>query len=360
MKYIDEFRNKEASQHIASEISEIAGDLDITLMEVCGTHTMSIYRYGIKKMLPKNIRLLSGPGCPVCVTDDDYIDKVIELSSKNDVIITTFGDMMRVPGTESNLDKQKANGHNIKIVYSVIDALKIAKENPEMKVIFLGVGFETTVPTIASAVMRADNEDIKNFLVMSANKLIPPAMEVIVKGKKVGVDGFICPAHVSTIIGAQPYKFLSEQYNIPCVIAGFEATDILQSIYLLVKQLIEKRSEVEIQYTRAVKAEGNRKAIAVIDRVFENDDAQWRGIGVIQKSGLKIKEEFKDFDAENLFRFEYKPVKKNKGCICGSVLQGINTPDECKLFRKVCTPESPVGPCMVSSEGTCAAYYKYT
>jgi len=360
MKYIDEFRNKEASLWFAGEVEKISKNKDITLMEVCGTHTMAIYRYGIKKMLPANIRLLSGPGCPVCVTSDNYIDKAIELSSKEDVIITTFGDMMRVPGTESSLDRQKANGSDIQVVYSIIDALKIAEKNADKKVIFLGVGFETTVPTVASAILQAKKMNLKNFFVISANKLIPPAMEVLVKGEKVNIDGFICPAHVSTIIGAVPYRFLSEKYHIPCVIAGFEPTDILQAVYLIVKQIAENRSEVEIQYTRAVKNEGNKKALSIIDSVFEDCDTEWRGIGVIEKSGLKIKDEFKDFDAEYLFTFTYKPVKKNLGCICGNILQGINTPDECKLFRKVCTPESPVGPCMVSSEGTCAAYYKYT
>ncbi len=360
MKYIDEFRSKEASLQIASEIGKRAGGRKITLMEVCGTHTMAIYRYGIKKMLPENVRLLSGPGCPVCVTEDSYIDRAIELSCKKDVIITTFGDMMRVPGSESSLEKQKANGGDIRVVYSVLDALKVAVENPKEKVIFLGVGFETTVPTIASVILKAENENIKNFYVMSANKLIPPAMEAIVSGDKVYIDGFICPAHVSAIIGSLPYGFLSVKYNTPCVIGGFEPTDILQSIYLLVKQITENRSEVEIQYTRAVKVEGNKKAQSVIYDVFEKDDAEWRGIGVIKESGLKIKDKFKEFDAEFLFPFKYKPVKKNKECICGNILQGINTPDECKLFRNVCTPEEPVGPCMVSSEGTCAAYYKYT
>jgi len=360
MKYINEFRNKDASLKIVEDIKRVLGGKEITLMEVCGTHTMAIYRYGIKGMLPEGIRLLSGPGCPVCVTDDSYIDGAIELSRKNDVIVTTFGDMMKVPGSESSLEKEKANGSDIRVVYSVLDALNIAVENPRKKVVFLGVGFETTVPTIAYTLISAGKKGIKNFFVLSAHKVIPPAMEAIVSGDRVNIDGFICPGHVSTIIGSVPYEFLARDYGVPCVIAGFEPIDILQSIYMLVRQVSENRSEVEIQYTRSVKVEGNIKARLIVDRVFEKDDAVWRGIGVIPGSGLKIRDEFGEFNAEHVFSFEYKPVKKNNGCICGKILQGINTPDECKLFRKVCTPETPVGPCMVSSEGTCAAYYKYT
>ena len=360
MKYIDEFRNKEAVQYFTNEIRKKSKDREITLMEVCGTHTMSIYKYGIKRMLPENVRLLSGPGCPVCVTDDSYIDKAIELSLNRDVIITTFGDMMRVPGYKTSLEKQKADGSDIRVVYSVSDALKIAIENQSKKVMFLGVGFETTSPTIASAIIFAQKNNIKNFYVMSAHKLIPPAMEALVKGGKVNVNGFICPAHVSTIIGSLPYKFLTERYNIPCVIGGFEPTDILHSLYLLVKQIMENRSEVEIQYTRAVKVEGNKKALSIMNDVFSVNDADWRGIGNIDNSGLKIKKDFKEFDVDFVFPIKLKPAKKVSGCICGNVLQGINTPEECKLFRRVCTPENPIGPCMVSSEGTCSAYYKYT
>lgn len=359
MKYIDEFRNKEAVKYFANEIKEKSREREITLMEVCGTHTMSIYKYGIKRILPENVRLLSGPGCPVCVTDDSYIDKAIELSLNREVIITTFGDMMRVPGSKTSLEKQRADGSDIRVVYSVSDALKIANENQSKKVIFLGVGFETTSPTIASAIIFAQKNDVKNFYVMSAHKLIPPAMEALVKGGRVNIDGFICPAHVSTIIGSLPYKFLAERYNIPCVIGGFEPTDILHSIYLLVKQIIENRSEVEIQYTRAVKVEGNKKALSVINNVFEINNAEWRGIGNIDDSGLKIKKSFEEFDADFVFPIKLDVGKRVSGCICGNVLQGINTPDECKLFKSVCTPESPVGPCMVSSEGTCSAYYKY-
>lgn len=359
MKYIDEFRDRKTALYFVSEIERKANGKDITLMEVCGTHTMSIYRYGIKKMLPANIKLLSGPGCPVCVTDDSYMDKAIELSRNSDVIITTFGDMMRVPGTESSLEKEKAKGCDIRIVYSVIDALKTASENGSNKVVFLGIGFETTSPTIGAAIQQAQKENIDNFSVLCALKLIPPAMEALVNDNRVDINGFLCPAHVSTVIGAEPYEFLARDFHIPCVIGGFEPNDILQSIYQLVKQVVDDSAKVVIQYSRAVKYEGNKKACSVLQTVFTNTDTEWRGIGKIAESGLKIREEFIKHDADTLFSFQYKPVRKKTGCICGLVLQGIKSPEDCALFKETCTPESPVGPCMVSGEGTCAAHYKY-
>lgn len=360
MKYIDEFRNKDAALHFAREIEKKAGGRKITLMEVCGTHTMSIHRYGIKKMLPDNVRLLSGPGCPVCVTDDGYMDKAVELSGNEDVIVTTFGDMMRVPGTESSLEKERAQGGDVRIVYSPADAVKTAAENSSKKVVFLGIGFETTSPTIGAAILQAEKEGLDNFSVLCAAKLIPPAMELLVSSGKVGIDGFLCPAHVSTIIGAEPYEFLTRDYHIPCVIGGFEPTDILQSVYQLVEQVTDGNTEVAIQYSRAVKYEGNKKAQEVLHAVFTESDADWRGIGKIEASGLAIREEFNKFNADERFTFRYNPLKKNTGCICGLVLQGLKEPDDCSLYGTSCTPESPVGPCMVSSEGTCAAYYKYS
>ena len=327
-------------------------------MEVCGTHTVNIFRNGIKKMLPTNINLISGPGCPVCVTPIRYIDEIIALSRESDFIITTFGDMIKVPGSTSTLEKEKANGSDIRVVYSTLDALEVARNNPSKKIVFMGVGFETTSPTIASAVLKAQKDEINNFTVLSVAKIIPPAMKALLEGKEVNIDGFICPGHVSAIIGSQPYNFITTQYKVPCVICGFEPLDILQSIYMLVKQIEDGRAEVEIQYKRAVKPEGNKIALDKINEVFGVVDSDWRGIGNIPLSGLEIKDKYGEFSARK-FEVEIEETKEPKGCRCGEVLRGVIIPPECSLFRKICTPENPQGACMVSTEGTCAAYYKY-
>ncbi len=327
-------------------------------MEVCGTHTMAIFRNGIKKMLPANINLISGPGCPVCVTPIRYIDEIIALSRKNDFIITTFGDMIRVPGSTSTLEKEKANGADIRVVYSTLDALEVARNNPSKKVVFMGVGFETTSPTIASAILKAEEEKIGNFFVLSVGKIIPPAMQALLESGEVNIDGFICPGHVSTIIGSRPYNFIATQYGISCVISGFEPLDILQTIFMLVKQIEENKAEIEIQYQRVVKPEGNKIALEKVSRVFKVVDSEWRGIGKIPLSGLEIREKYKQFNARK-FNVLVEKTKEFNGCRCGEVLRGIIAPPECPLFREVCTPEDPKGACMVSSEGTCAAYYKY-
>ena len=357
MKYIDEYRNKEIAQRALQEIKNISKKR-VNLMEVCGTHTVNIFRNGIKKMLPTNINLISGPGCPVCVTPIRYIDEIIALSRESDFIITTFGDMIKVPGSTSTLEKEKANGSDIRVVYSTLDALEVARNNPSKKIVFMGVGFETTSPTIASAVLKAQKDEINNFAVLSVAKIISPAMKALLDGKEVNIDGFICPGHVSAIIGSKPYNFITTQYKVPCVICGFEPLDILQSIYMLVKQIEDGRAEVEIQYERVVKPEGNKIALDKIKEVFKEVNSDWRGIGNIPLSGLEVKDKYGKFNARK-FEVEIEETKESRGCRCGEVLRGVIIPPDCPLFRKVCIPENPQGACMVSTEGTCAAYYKY-
>jgi len=357
LKYIDEYRDEKIAQSILKEINAISKK-KVNLMEVCGTHTVVIFRNGIKKILPKNINLISGPGCPVCVTPISYIDEIIALSKKDNFIITTFGDMIKVPGSTSSLEREKANGADIRIVYSTLDALNIARNNPLKKVVFMGIGFETTSPTIASAILKAKEEKINNFSVLSVAKIMPPAMKSLLDVEEVNIDGFICPGHVSAIIGSDPYNFIASQYKVSCVICGFEPLDILQSIYMLIKQIEEGKAKVEIQYKRVVKPEGNKIALDKIKEVFKVIDSDWRGIGNIFLSGLEIKDKYRQFNARK-FEVETEETKEPRGCRCGEVLRGVIIPPECSLFRKVCTPENPLGACMVSTEGTCAAYYKY-
>jgi len=331
----------------------------IKLMEVCGTHTMAIARSGIKRLLPKEVELISGPGCPVCVTSQEDIDRAIKIAGLKDVILTTFGDMMRVPGSGGSLEEAKRNGADVRVVYSPLDALNIAIENPDKRIVFMGIGFETTTPTIAATVLEAKKRKIRNFFVLSNFKLVFPALEVLSSSDKVKIDGYICPGHVSVITGSIPYEKIAEKYKIPCVITGFENMDLIKGIKRLIDQAKNGVSEVEIEYKRAVKKNGNIKAKEVINTVFEVSDANWRGVGEIPKSGLKFRKEYKEFDAEGEFRIKTSKPKLQKGCVCGEILQGIKSPEDCKLFKKKCTPQDPIGPCMVSSEGTCAAYYKY-
>ena len=357
MKYIDEYRNEKIAQNILREIKVISKK-EVNLMEVCGTHTVSIFRNGIRTILPQNIHLLSGPGCPVCVTPIQNIDEIIALSREKDFIITTFGDMIRVPGSSSSLEKEKADGVDIRIVYSTLDALNVARNNSVKEVVFMGVGFETTSPTIASVILKAKDEKINNFSVLCVAKIMPPAMKFLLDAEEVNIDGFISPGHVSAIIGSNPYNFIAAKYKIPCVVCGFEPLDILQTIYLLVKQIEEREAKVEIQYKRVVKPEGNKIALEKLNKVFEVIDSNWRGIGIIPKSGLDIRNEYNQYNARK-FKVKIEETKEFAGCRCGEVLRGIIIPPECPLFRKICTPEDPKGACMVSSEGTCAAYYKY-
>ena len=328
-------------------------------MEVCGTHTVAIARNGIRDLMPEGLRLASGPGCPVCVTCNRDIDTVIALARIPNVTITTFGDMTRVPGSTSSLLAEQAAGRSVEIVYSPLDALAFAKAHPEREVVFVGVGFETTTPLVAMAIKRARAMGLSNFTVFAAHKNMPGALELLVGDPTLELDALILPGHVSTIIGAEPYRFLAEKYGIPGVITGFEPVDVLQGIAMLVRQLHEGRAEIEIAYARGVMPEGNPVALAAIDEVFETCTATWRGLGDIPGSGYRIRDEFANFDAVRRFEPDVEPTRDPKGCRCGDVLRARIAPNECPLFRTVCTPENPVGPCMVSSEGSCAAYYRY-
>jgi hydrogenase expression/formation protein HypD len=357
MKFIDEFRNKEIAEGLIQKIRKTS-TRPIQLMEVCGTHTVSIFRYGIRTLLPERIRLISGPGCPVCVTPNIDIDLAIALGRQEDVMLTTFGDMMKVPGSTSSLQKEKAEGRDIRIIYSSLDTLKIAKEHPEKKVIFFAIGFETTSPTIAVAILRRKEDKIQNLFFLNSQKRIPPAIRALLESKQLGIDGFILPGHVSAIIGTKPYQFISEEFNRPAVVTGFEPLDILQGVWMLVKQIEEGRTSVEIQYRRIVHEDGNPVALRKIDEIFEEDEGLWRGLGLIHHSGYRFKEPYQEMDARG-FGTEVEPSKEHLECLCGEVLSGIKTPPECRLFRKVCHPENPIGPCMVSIEGTCHTYYKF-
>lgn len=357
MKYIDEYRDRKKVQQLIMEINE-ASKSPITLMEVCGGHTMSIHKFGIPSLLPPTINLVSGPGCPVCVTDRRFIDQAIAYSRMPNTIITTYGDLIRVPGSSSTLDIEKAKGNDIRIVYSILDALEIAKNNSDKNIVFLGIGFETTTPSTAFGILNAKEMGLKNFTVFSAHKVMPPPMAALID-EDVKIDGYIGPGHVSVIAGTDMYNFIPEKYGLGVVVAGFEPTDLLTSILMLVKQFETNQPKVETQYGRVVKPEGNLKALKAIKTIFEPCDDWWRGLGILPESGLKIREEFADFDATKQFEVEVEPTRKDTACICGTILKGLAKPTDCKLFAKGCTPENPVGACMVSSEGACAAFYRY-
>lgn len=342
---------------------DAAGDTAANIMEVCGTHTMEIGRSGLRQLIPENIRLISGPGCPVCVTHDAEIEAYLELAARENVITATFGDLMRVPGKSGSLSDARGRGAEVKLVYSTLDALEIARRHPEKEVVFLGAGFETTAPTAAASVIQAAEERIANYSVFSMHKLVPPALEALLQDEEVNIDGFLFPGHVSAIIGIEPYQFTAERHGKAGVIAGFETRDILESISMLIKQIVRQAPRVELQYERAVKPEGNLRAREIMYTVFKPGDALWRGFGWIPESGLLFTEEFKDFDAKEKFAVQELCKEEetvHAHCACGDVLKGIKTPTECQLFGKGCTPLKPVGPCMVSSEGACAAYYKYS
>lgn len=358
MKFIDEFRDQDIAKRLVEKI-KILSSRPIQLMEVCGTHTVSIFSYGIRGLLPEQIRLISGPGCPVCVTPNSDIDFAIALCRQKDVILTTFGDMMKVPGSSSSLQREKAEGRDIRIIYSALEALRIAKENPEKKVIFFAIGFETTSPTIAATILHTKEEGIQNLFFLNSQKRIPPALYALLQSRQVKISGLILPGHVSAIIGRAPYKFIAEEFFIPAVITGFEPLDILQGILMLVKQIEESRPMVEIQYRRVVKEEGNPLAMHKIHEVFEVGDGQWRGIGSIPESGYRFREPFQSMDARR-FEVVVEPTQQHPECLCGEILQGIKVPLECRLFKKVCHPENPIGPCMVSIEGTCHTYFKFS
>ncbi|MHB9095099.1 MAG: hydrogenase formation protein HypD [Eubacteriales bacterium] len=358
MKFLKEYRDGALARDILRKIEGLSKK-PVKLMEVCGTHTVAIFRHGIREVLPGNIALISGPGCPVCVTPNRHIDEAIELCRRRDVILTTFGDMMKVPGSNSSLAAEKAGGASVRIVYSTMDALDIARMNTDKEVIFFGIGFETTSPTIAAAVLQAEREGLNNFSVVGAQKLIPQAIRALLSDDEIGINGFILPGHVSAIIGVSPYEFIAGEFGIPAVVIGFEPVDILQGIYMLIKQIEEGAAKIEIQYNRGVPPAGNPHAMALLFKVFEVSDAIWRGIGTIPGTGLKLRKEYQKFDAVKKFGIKINDDREHPGCKCGDVLRGLKTPLECGLFGKACLPEHPVGACMVSVEGTCSAYYKY-
>lgn len=357
MKFIDEFRNKDAALSIASSIAATS-KTNITIMEVCGTHTMSIARFGIKSLLPRSIRLISGPGCPVCVTPPQFIDEAAQIASNSRVCLCTFGDMIRVPGVNTSLEMEKARGKDIRIVAGTLDALNIAKNNPDIEVVFLGVGFETTAPTIAQSIILAKDRSIKNFSVYSANKTVPPAIKAILSGP-VKIDGLILPGHVTAVIGTKPYENILQDTRVKSAVAGFEPTDILSAILEITTQVESNTPHIANLYPRVVSDVGNPAMMKVLHDVFDVKDAIWRGLGVIPDSGLSIKKTFSDFNAENKFNIRKIEYTEPRSCKCGDVLTGKMEPRECTLFGKTCTPENPVGACMVSSEGTCSAAYKY-
>lgn len=347
----------------------LAGDLSrkiaatsktaVRLMEVCGTHTMAIFRHGIRSLLPETITLLSGPGCPVCVTDQADIDAFIGLAQRNDVTIATFGDLMRVPGSDGSLQQASSRGADVRVVYSPLDALEIARQEPGRMIVFAGVGFETTAPAIAATLITAQRWGLDNFCIYAAHKTLPPALTALKARDHTRIDGFLLPGHVSVVIGLRAYDAFWQHYRIPCVVGGFEPVDILEALLELIRQIESGRPALVNAYPRAVADGGNPRAREVMARVFEPCDARWRGIGVIDGSGLSIREEFSGFDALQRFDLEIVPVAGPRGCACGDILSGVKTPPQCVLFRRACTPMAPVGPCMVSSEGTCAAYYRY-
>jgi len=357
MKYIEEFRNRELILKLSDRIrKETTGSY--TFMEVCGGHTSAIHRFGIPSLLPPGINLISGPGCPVCVTATEFIDRAVLYSGMENVIIATFGDLIRVPGSSSSLEKERSKGADVRIVFSGLEALNIARSDPGKTVIFPGIGFETTAPGTAVTVGQARKERITNFLLLSAHKVMPPVMQAVVKDG-IMLNGFICPGHVASITGSHIFRFLPEQYKLGCVVAGFEPADLLQSILMLIRQVNNNSPDVEIEYSRVVTSEGNIVAQRHLSEVFEYCDTAWRGFGIIPLSGLCLRKEYEDFDAVKRIPVTIGNNEDNPSCICGDILRGTKQPVDCSLYRKICTPENPVGACMVSSEGSCNTYFRY-
>lgn len=358
MKFLDEYRDEEMVSRMVDKIHRLVKHPWV-IMEVCGGQTHTIVKYGIDELLPKGVTLVHGPGCPVCVTPLEMIDKALEIASRPDVIFTSFGDMLRVPGSKRDLFAVKSQGGDVRIVYSPLDALKIAQNNPSKKVVFFAVGFETTAPANAMAVWQAHRLGIKNFSILVSHVLVPPSMASILQSPYNRVQGFLAAGHVCTVMGWREYEPIAARYKVPIVVTGFEPLDILEGVYMTLKQLEEGRAEVENQYVRAVRREGNIPAQKLIFSVFEVSDRKWRGIGIIPKSGYKLKYEFREHDAERIFDVDSIEAEESSMCISGQVLKGLKKPHECLAFGKQCTPEHPLGATMVSSEGACAAYYNY-
>lgn len=358
MKYVDEFRRPEAVEPWIDRIEKLASGRPATLMDVCGTHTVAIFRSGLRSVLPKGLRLLSGPGCPVCVTPNRYMDRAAAFCRRPGTLVATFGDMFRVPGSTTSLEAEKAAGADVRVVYSAMDAVELAAKMPSKTIVFLGVGFETTAPSVAASVLAAGERGLKNYHVYCGHKTMPAVLENLVKDKSSDVQGLILPGHVSAIIGTAPYAPLASA-GVPAVITGFEPLDVAQGIAMLLEQLAAGEARVEVQYKRTVRPEGNAKAARTLRRVFEPCDSDWRGIGTVPGSGLAVAPEFEAFDAEKRLPVDVEPEKDRPGCLCGQILRGAKEPSDCPLFGETCTPESPVGACMVSSEGACAAHHKY-
>ncbi|HLO83693.1 MAG TPA: hydrogenase formation protein HypD [Nostocaceae cyanobacterium] len=362
MKYVDEFRSPDKAEALIKEITNLSQKIGkhLKIMEVCGGHTHSIFKYGIEEILPPNLELIHGPGCPVCVMPKGRIDDAIAISQHPQVILTTFGDAMRVPGSQISLLQAKAAGADIRMVYSPLDSLQIARDNPDKEVVFFGIGFETTAPSTAFTILQAATENLNNFSMFCNHVLVIPALQALLNNPDLQLDGFIGPGHVSMVIGTEPYQFIAQKYHKPIVISGFEPLDIFQSIWMLLKQIVENRCQVENQYNRLVQPTGNTIALAAIDKVFTvRETFDWRGLGEIPNSGLQIRPQYAQFDAELKFTIPNLKVADHKSCQCGEILKGVLKPWECKVFGTACTPEKPLGSCMVSSEGACAAYYKY-
>ncbi len=358
MKHIDDFRDPALVRSLIQQIHRLSSK-PARLMEFCGGHTAAIYRNGLRQLLPTTVEMLSGPGCPICVTPNADLDKAIFLAHVPGVILTTFGDLIRVPGSRSSLQQAKAEGADVRVVYSTTDAALIARDNPDRSVVFAGIGFETTAPTVAASVLQAQQEGLKNYFVLSLHKLTPPVIRALLGSSEVNLDGIVCPGHVSTIIGSEPYKPIVRDFQIACVISGFEPLDIVQGVYMLVAQIEEGQPEIEIAYRRAVRPEGNREALALMEQVFRVGPGVWRGLGEVASSGLKLRAEYSDFDAEFRFEVAPDPPLEHQCCLCGDILRGLRVPTDCQLFSNACTPDHPIGPCMVSAEGSCSAVYLF-
>src|SRR3982751_2570232 len=359
MKFIDEYRQSELARRLADQIAQLTTE-PLKLMEVCGGHTHSIFKYGIEDLLPPNIEMIHGPGCPVCVIPLGRVDDSLAIAQTPGVIFTTFGDAMRVPGSKTSLLGAKAAGADVRMVYSPLDALKLAKNNPDKTIVFFALGFETTAPSTAMTVLQAAKDKVDNFTVFCNHIMIVPALKALLDSPDLQLDGFVGPGHVSTVIGTRPYEFVPQHYHKPVVVAGFEPLDVLQSVFMLVKQIVEGRAEIENQYARVVPRNGNQKALEAMFEVFEpRDYFEWRGLGSIAHSGMKLNHKYAAFDAELRFQVPGLRIADPKACQCGEILKGVKKPWQCKVFGTACTPETPIGSCMVSSEGACAAYYNF-
>jgi hydrogenase expression/formation protein HypD len=358
MKFIDEFRDPRLARVLVENLRKRIRQ-HLRLMEFCGGHTHAILRFGIRALLPPDLEMLSGPGCPVCVTSSAGLDHAIALAHIRGIILTTFGDMVRVPGSQGSLQKARAEGSDIRIVYSPMDAVTLAEKNSSRPVVFLGVGFETTAPGVAASILQAHQQGIKNYFVLPLHKLTPPATKAILDAGEVKLSGIVGPGHVTTVIGTDAWTFLPEQYGVPIAVAGFEPLDILRAISMLVDQVNEGHARVDNAYSRSVLPQGNQTALAIMNEVFETCDAEWRGLGVLPGSGMRIREKYAALDASKVFPVSLTPSPDPPGCRCGEVLRGILSPMDCSLFRHTCNPENPVGPCMVSAEGACVAYYQF-